>query len=487
MEIKRINGLILCWFILLCTTLNSGRIRAQNQTSRQTPTSIDVSRLHYLTSQEKDRMSKNGFVVFVPKRSFYYPEDEALSIYSKCKSSHFPVFVTSDVILHVSHLLFDWSLRFLEISNLRQDLLNLTNTMLTQSLSYYDQIHSSNDTLKEAALKNAVFFNISKCLLAESSLEDVPQNIKETIQAELSLIDEHAGFFVSPLFGYKEDYGQYVPRGHYSRSPEFERYFKAMMWYGRMGFRLAPIAEVNGAYILDKKVGAKEMLQAILICKALDETKIKGESVLTVWKRIYETTSFFAGKSDDITVEEYKAVMDKVYGENCSLGALADDKKLTEFVKESRQLRKPKILSTYVTDISSQATDWKTQTQGLRLMGQRFTPDSHIFQNLVYDKVKWYTGKDTKPFTAVFANGAWFRGLPRGLDIMSVFGCQIAEQILDEERDGHFQGYKEQLSQLKKQYSFADRDIWTRDLYWSRIWALKSILDKPHKIGRAHV
>jgi hypothetical protein len=246
-----------------------------------------------------------------------------------------------------------------------------------------------------------------------------------------------------------------------------------------MGFRLAPVKETEGGYVLDKKAGRTEILQALLICKALADRKIKGEKALEVWERIYETSSFFTGRSDDLTVKEYKQLMDEIYGENCPLASLAGEKKIREFVKQARQLRKPKILSTYVTDVSSRAVDWQTQTQALRFMGQRFAPDSHIFQNLVYDKVKWYRGKKPRPFTAVYANGAWFRGFPRGLDVMAVAGSDVAGRILEEEKDTDFEGYKGQFLKLKKEYSSADKNVWTRDLYWSRIWALKSILAKP--------
>jgi hypothetical protein len=246
-----------------------------------------------------------------------------------------------------------------------------------------------------------------------------------------------------------------------------------------MGFRLTPVKETEGGYVLDTKAGRTETLQALLICKALANRKIKGETALEVWERIYETSSFFTGRSDDLTVKEYTQLMDEIYGENCPLASLAGEKKIREFVKQARQLRKPKILSTYVTDVSSRAVDWRTQMQALRFMGQRFAPDSHIFQNLVYDKVKWYTGKKTRPFTAVYANGAWFRGFPRGLDVMAVAGSDVAERILKKENDTQFKGYTEQFLKLKKEYGSADKNVWTQDLYWSRIWALKSILDKP--------
>lgn len=476
MNVRRIFGLIFLLSIIYYSSLNNAWAQKQ-QTPKEPKIGIDVNKLLYLSSEAKEKIAKNGFVIVMPKYPEYSPKDEALSIYSLCKDSHFPVFVTSDVMLHVSHLLFDWSLRFLEISSLKQDLLNLTDTMLSQSLFYYGQIQ--NKELKNAALKNAIFFSIAKSILAEGSLKDVPKGIKDIMEKELALINKHEGFSISPLFGYKEDYSQYIPRGHYSRSPEFERYFKAMMWYGRMGFRLTPIRETKEGYILDKEAAITETLQAILICRALTETKVKGETALAVWERIYETTSFFAGKSDDVSVKEYNGLIDKIYGKNFPLSSISDEKKITEFIKEARQLKKPKILSTFVTDVSSRTAAWEVQTQALRFMGQRFTLDSHIFQNLVYDKVKWYAGKDPKPFTAVFANGAWFRGFPRGLDVMAVFGSEVAEEILNQEKDTDFEGYQQHFLELRKEYSFEDKDRWTQDLYRSRLWAFKSILEKP--------
>ena len=42
------------------------------------------------------------------------------------------------------------------------------------------------------------------------------------------------------MLGYIEDYSQYKPRGHYTRSETLEKYFKAMMWYGHTGFFINP-------------------------------------------------------------------------------------------------------------------------------------------------------------------------------------------------------------------------------------------------------
>ena len=60
-------------------------------------------------------------------------------------------------------------------------------------------------------------------------------------EAELKLINAHQTTAVSPLMSMgaqpdeleslKEDYTQYIPRGHYTSSDELKSYFKAMMWY----------------------------------------------------------------------------------------------------------------------------------------------------------------------------------------------------------------------------------------------------------------
>jgi hypothetical protein len=425
------------------------------QISSKDGVGIDVSRLSYLLPAEQEKLKTNGFVIFVP---FYSSgcSDDALSVYSKCKISHFPVFITSDIVLHASHLFYDWALRFLEIGSLRQDLLNLTDAMLSQSLAYYDQCDQKE--LKEAAFKNALFFNVAKTLLAGGNLNELPDDVRKIIEAEVTLINEHKGFAVSPLFGYEEDYSQYVPRGHYARSPEFEKYFKAMMWYGRQSFRLPDAT-----------------LQTILLCKAINETKIKGETALAVWERIYETTGFFAGKADDLSVKQYLNVMNEVYGDNPPIGGLSNKSKITEFVKKAGQLPKPRILSTKISDVETLNTDWPAQHQGLRFMGQRFTPDAHIFQNLVYGNVKKYKGAGPEPFTAVRG----IRGFPRGLDVMAVFGSKAAEQILIDEKDSDFEGYKEQFVKLQSEYDSQGTDAWTSDLYARRLWTLKSILGNP--------
>ena len=59
--------------------------------------------------------------------------------------------------------------------------------MLTQSLTYHGQIDEKESILKEAALKNAKYFNIAKYLLVGGELGDMQEDIKQVIMQELRL------------------------------------------------------------------------------------------------------------------------------------------------------------------------------------------------------------------------------------------------------------------------------------------------------------
>ncbi|UCH51195.1 MAG: DUF3160 domain-containing protein [Chloroflexota bacterium] len=70
----------------------------------------------------------NGFVV-VPRF-----QKQLFGVYVKNKDMGYPSFVTSDLLLHTFHVMYDETLRRLEEKVLRENLEPLTNTMLEASL-----------------------------------------------------------------------------------------------------------------------------------------------------------------------------------------------------------------------------------------------------------------------------------------------------------------------------------------------------------------
>ncbi|MBE9522169.1 MAG: DUF3160 domain-containing protein, partial [Proteobacteria bacterium] len=196
-----------------------------------------------------------------------------------------------------------------------------------------------------------------------------------------------------------------------------------------------------------------------------------------VWERVYEPTVFFVGKTDDLDVHDYKDIALKIYGKTPDATDLVDELRLERFMSEARRLRKPKVLSNFVVDSEHDKRGAEEITLGFRYMGQRFVPDSYVLQNLVYPKVKLYTGS-ARPFTWVMSRRGPIRGFPRGLDVMAVLGSEYAEGIIKDEGDSDYQKYSGQLAKLKKEFDL-EKEEWSSNLYWSWLYCLKPFLSPP--------
>ena len=396
-----------------------------------------------LSDEQMNLLAQKGFIAM--PSGF----EQIRDMYKYLKKQGIPIFVTTDSVLHAYHILYDYTLRILEFDRFVKDLGNLTNTMLNSTIEQY---HSATDELARiAAKKNIAYFTVAAKLM-ELDIEVEP-DVAQLVESELNLIKAHSGIQASPIFGYAEDYSQYIPRGHYTRNETFERFFKAMMWYGRMMFRLAPSPDDDGV-----KKGKEEILQALLIVAIMESAKVDGELLLTVWDRIYQPTVFFVGKADDLTVYQYIEIAHQVYGDNfatLSADVISDVEKLSAFIDTAKSLPVPQINSAIVFETE----DFQATTQGFRFMGQRFIPDSYILNQLSHKRV----------------NGRFF---PRGLDVFAVLGSQRAYQILMEiYREGErYPDYSKQLEKVKSEFVETEESDWVQNLYWAWLYALMPLL-----------
>jgi hypothetical protein len=337
---------------------------------------------------------------------------------------------------------------------------------------------STDGPVQQAAWQNLAYFAVATKLLTPKA--DVPEPVRDMVAEELALIDAHEGFAISPIFDryraddlphdckyrFCEDYSQYVPRGHYTRNEDFERYFRAMMWYGRMSFHL------GNSY--DPEVGRRETQSALLIVRGLYTVEAGDELALDVWDRIYEPTAFFVGTADDLTVYDYAAIANEVYGGLPDVHALVDEAKLEAFVEAAKELRPPAIVGGFVTD----QQDAEEMTMGFRFMGQRFIPDSYMFQQLVYNKVEGLYQGSGEPFTMSPSAAGPIRGFPRGLDVPAVLGSQRALAILTADDDTNYDGYDGQLAGLQDEFAALPASQWTENLYWNWLYTLRPLLDE---------
>ena len=389
-----------------------------------------------LSPQQRERLAQSGFVVSPGEEKEFY------TLYEKARYNYEPVFVSSDSLLHVYHLLFDKVLRTLEQERFVAALSLLNERMLRDTQVQYEALRGT--PLEESARRNVAFFAVGNRLLDPG--EEIPPFVADLAEAELALIDAHAGIHPSPLFPalpLGEDYTQYIPRGHYTRSEKLEAYFRAMMWYGRMTFRIVRP---------DDPDGREETRRALLIVQAL----AGDPEAVSLWQSIYEPTVFFVGRSDDLLYTEYQEVMQRVYGGIPEPSAFADEDKLTAFMQEAQKLRPPRILGI----VLSGSEDKEEATKGFRFMGQRFIPDSYIFGQLIERAVPG-------------------RGLPKGLDLLAVMGSERAYALLDQEGDTAYPNYVENLTRLRGEFAGLGEDDWTQNLYWSWLYTFFPLLEAP--------
>jgi hypothetical protein len=442
-----------------------------------------------LNSGQEALLEMNGFVV-IP-----WSGGDIVEPYKTLKSRDVPIFVTTDTLLHLYHIQFNEILKRVEEEEFYSQLIDMSLAMLERAEADYQAF--TQPMLKEAARRNVAYFAVALSLLQTPDKKidfAIPGYVKNEVNREMENIEAHQGFSPSAIFNspdsqnlYEEDYSQYVPRGHYTQSAILKSYFKTMMWYGRMAFLLkggpdALIAEE------DAEIAT---IQASLISVELPSVRVNDYTAKDIWDRIYAVTAFFVGTADDLTPYEYLTALKKVFGGNLTPDQLADETRMLELKAELAQMRNPEIYGgSGVCVILPPVTKEKlyeclAKTKGMRFMGQRFVPDSYMFQNLVTPAVGMYTGTGN-PFTLKMTMLGPARCFPRGLDVMAVLGSDRAYEILKREGDTEYQGkdtsYDQQLKQLKDQFAAFTEEDWHRNLYWSWLYALKPLLAEFSKV-----
>jgi hypothetical protein len=389
----------------------------------------------HITPEQEQLLSQNGFVV-LRINGF-----ETLADFYECAlNTGMPILITTDAVLHTYHVLFDETLKRIEMNELIDTINATVSILLAEARNEADNFTGS--VLEGAARLNLMYLEVAHALMQP---DFAPSTTKA--KAELQLISNHSNIAFSPIFGYEEDYTQYVPRGHYTENEQLKAYFKTMMWLGRMRFALL----TNGV------IDVEQTRAAILLTWMINN----AEGVFDAWQRVYEITKFFVGVSDDLTFEDYSAVLNE--NEVTSLEQIRDESMVASVAQELLNRNKAKILGTYAVASPPQEHELQrilNETSGLRFMGQRFIPDSYMFQQLVFTQV---------------GNWALPRLLPKGLDVPAVLGSGLAKQILDK-TEAVYENYTQQMEKLRAEFKTLSVTNWTRNLYWSWLYTANTTL-----------
>ena len=260
-----------------------------------------------------------------------------------------------------------------------------------------------------------------------------PEEVADRTAAEIKLIDEHKGIETSHVVAVKEDFSQYLPRGKYTASDDLQRYFRAMMYAGRIGFLLKD----SRATGVTSEMADEQTAAAVLLSKTIaGDEQLRG-----LYASINGFLNFFVGKSDDLSVGDYTT-------ESADQPIAEVRKNIHAKAKQSGKM--PQIISMPVDAGGLEpGLSIPEVTVGFRLFGVRYTLESSAFQNLTFDRVTDYTGDARKtPFTVAVINGKKVRGFPTVLDLMAGLGSAKAKKMLTERGDSSYREYKKRLDEI---------------------------------------
>ena len=382
----------------------------------------------YLEEEMAAKLAQNGFVVCDSAGSEFF------QIYEDNRYNQIPNFVTVDSLMHTYHLYFAYLLKNIERSYLSDSLLQLSNRMLAESIAQYEALKGTE--WEHAAKRNVAFFTVGAKLLDDSTV--VEEYVADMVDYELAHINSAEGVDASEVSEIFEDYTQYVPRGYYEGDEKLERYFRAMMWYGRMHF-LQDNEDTDRSALLMTRAVAGDL------------------ETYALWESIYAVTAFFAGASDDRGVCEYAPLIAEVYGDITTKDLIGNEAAFADFHARTATLAPPQINSIPIEDGADNVIP------GFRFMGQRFTIDASIMQRLIYSSVEANSAGDR-------------RMLPDVLDVPAALGSDMALQLLAENGSTAYAGYTDNMNLLREALGQENPELWSASLYAGWLYTLRPLL-----------
>jgi len=386
-----------------------------------------------LTEAEQAVLTEQGLVISTREQfpSFAYG-------YKSIYSSDLPVYVSADSILEAVHRAFDKLLQGAEQTVLIGELSSLLAGMRSRlSTAPFDA-----QTIKDAD----TYLTVAQSLLDTADLTPTAGANPTEINALVDKAVAGVGSAKVSLFGVdrEEDFSQFTPRGHYTDTPGLSAYFKAMMWLGRVDFRLIETQSDGTQVFHRRQFDAAVALHSLL------------QDDLETFTLIDDTIGAFVGEHDSMTPMDMTGLLGALGVTSVTEAAALSDEAIVAEIA-SGGWGSQRIASRLIVNDSETAT--LPLDRSFALFGQRYTVDSHTFSNTTYDRVpdRWLPNPLDAAFTS-FGNGA---ALPL---LESEFGNQP---------------YVGALAKTRALVDAHEAEYWESSVYTRWLGALRSLSTLP--------
>jgi hypothetical protein len=157
---------------------------------------------------------------------------------------------------------------------------------------------------------------------------------------------------------------QFEPRGHYVDSPVLGQYFRAMMWLGRIEFRLIETQSDGSQAFYRRQADAMLLLSDLL-----------GADGLAIWSRIEGVIRKFVGDADNMTPEQVPLLMNALGITSLADGARIDDATMAQAIVTggygAQRIASQLMINYGVPTLPL--------NRSFLIFGQRYVVDSHVF------------------------------------------------------------------------------------------------------------
>ncbi|MCY0988499.1 DUF3160 domain-containing protein [Nannocystis sp. ILAH1] len=398
-----------------------------------------------LTDAHDKLLANNGFVAVDAAETQTFA-----TTYLDIYDNDLPVLVTADSMLYALHKSFDSMLMYFERTVLRVEMATMLET---SHKALGERLAKLPPELAAAAADLDVYLTVGRSLLsgfAQPFSDDpaVQDKVDRILAAAASLQPAQLD-----LFGVAVDYdfSQLKPRGHYEDDTDLQTYFQAMIWLGRTDLPMVVYDENQKPQFNRRGLDAAFLMHHVLQDSGAEKN----------WKRIDKTISLLIGERDSMSPADMTSYMDAVKAHTPEeLVKLSDEAVYKALIDGDYGIQRIMSQIMYTDPNAPQLM----LPRVFHLMGQRFTIDSYVFNNVTYDRVQ-----DLRTGTKVT------RMLPSELDVQFVLGNNAAGHHLKPELDEY--GYQGTLHEMRFLVDSHPQEFWDGNFYNGWLNAIRALGD----------
>jgi hypothetical protein len=358
-------------------------------------------------------------------------------VYERNDYLRFPSFVTVDLAIDTTHTYFEAVLRDLEEHQLTPVLEAGISGLMRESEKLRGAAKS--EEARQAASRVETFWAVALRLLDPAA--SIPKAVRAETAKAAAVVESAAGSVPDGILKAEVDVAQMRPRGHYTRNPALERYFRSMSWLGLAAF---PIE------------GPNEDVAAVAI---LARAYLGGEAGRKSLGRVLDLTAFFVGGADAAGLDQAGAILSRTAPGAAGLGA--------------DSLTAPDALGRFreALALSIPRAKIETDAREIRVLGRRAFEDAIALQALI----------PPLNASATTANAPDLIARVMGARAAAtILGSKEAETALTGGLPAEIQRtLAPKLDFARNGLSSISSDRWSKDAYHGTLHALRALFDAP--------